>query len=170
MLRLDDNRPQLPPDEEAPMFALLIGYQYHSAAVVADDSVPADADAVQLVDELHAQAGTRLPHAWVIVDGKRVSTLDLLGPRFTLLTGDDGAAWSAAAASVSKTMGIPINVRRIGTDEDVNGDWAGITGLAPDGALLVRPDDFVAWRASSLPRSPEVELRRVLCQILGREK
>src|SRR5439155_16548437 len=51
-LRLDDNRPQLPIDEQAPMFALLIGYQYRSAAVVSDDSVPADCDAVSLVDEL----------------------------------------------------------------------------------------------------------------------
>lgn len=167
-LRLDDNRPQLPADEEAPMFALLIGYQYRSAAVVSDDSGPADPDAVSLVSELRGQPGTRVPHAWVVDGGRRVSTLDLLGPGFTLLTGDDDAAWPDAAACASKAVEVPIRVQRIGTGLDVDGSWSAATGLGPDGALLVRPDDFVAWRADKRPRSPETELRRALCQILGR--
>jgi hypothetical protein len=168
LLRLDDNRPQLPSDEEAPMFALLIGYQYRSAAVVSEEPVPADPDTVQLVDELRGQPGTRVPHAWLVDGGKRVSTLDLLGPGFTLLTGSDGAAWSDAAASASKTIGVPITVQRIGTAIDVDGAWAAASGLAPEGALLVRPDDFIAWRASALPRSPESQLTKVMSQILGR--
>lgn len=165
MLRLDDNRPTISPDEEAPMLALLIGYQYRSAAVVSDE--PADSG-IALVDELRGQPGTRVPHAWVVDDGKRVSTLDLLGPGFTLLTGDDGGPWSDAATSVSKALGVPISVRCIGTGVDVDGAWAAVTGLASDGALLVRPDDFVAWRAEGMPPSPENSLREVMCQVLGR--
>ncbi len=167
-LRLDDNRPQLPADEEAPMFPLLIGYQYRSAAVVSDDPGPADLDAVSLVEELRGQPGTRVPHAWVVDGEKRISTLDLLGPGFTLFTGDDDAAWSEAAASASKAIGVPISLQRIGTALDIDGSWAAATGLAPDGALLVRPDDFVAWRADKLSHSPKTDLGRVLCQILGR--
>lgn len=143
------------------MFNLLIGYRYHSAAVVGGE-------AAELVEELHGQPGTRVPHAWVVDGGKRVSTLDLLSAGFTLFTGDDGAAWCAAAASASKALAVPIAVRRIGTALDVDGSWAAATGLPPDGALLVRPDDFVAWRADKLPRSPEAGLRRALGQILGR--
>jgi len=167
-LRLDDNRPQLPADEEVPMFPLLIGYQYRSAAVISDDPVPADPDAVSLVEELRGQPGTRVPHAWIIDSGQQISTLDLLGAGFTLVTGDDDTAWSEAAAATSKSIGVPISVQRIGTALDVDGSWVGATGLAPDGALLVRPDDFVAWRADKLPRSPRTDLGRVLCQILGR--
>jgi putative polyketide hydroxylase len=167
-LGVDDNRPQLPIAEQAPMFALLIGYQYRSAAVVSDDPVRADRDAVSLVDELRGQPGTRVPHAWVMDGGKRVSTLDLLGPGFTLFTGDDDAAWSDAAASTSRVLGVPISVQRIGTELDVDGCWVTATGLAPDGALLVRPDDFVAWRAEGLAGAAENDLARVLCQILGR--
>ncbi|OBI30064.1 FAD-dependent monooxygenase [Mycobacterium sp. E2238] len=144
--------PQLPADEECSMFELLIGYRYRSAAVVSLDGPAADSDAVQLVGELRAQPGTRVPHVWVR-DG--VSTLDLLGPGFTVLTGDE--RWCAAAASVS------VAAHRIDSDE-----WAAVTGLTPEGALLIRPDDFVGWRADALPADPEGELRQALTKILCR--
>lgn len=146
------------------MFALLVGYQYHSAAVVSDEPMPAEPDAVSLVEELRGQPGTRVPHAWVDDGGKRVSTLDLLGPGFTLFTGDDGAAWSDAAASVSKAIGVPVAAHALGPDTE----WVTVTGLPPAGALLVRPDDFVGWRTDELVTYPEKELRQVLSSILGR--
>ncbi|HZU45997.1 MAG TPA: FAD-dependent monooxygenase, partial [Mycobacterium sp.] len=164
----DDSRPHLPPEEEAPMFHLLVGYQYRSAAVVSDEPVAANPDDVLVVDELRGQPGTRAPHAWVYRDGKQVSTLDLLASGFTLFIGDDGARWVDAAASASRATGVPISVRRVGTEVDVDGTWAAVTGLAADGALLVRPDDFVGWRADGLPADPQNELREVVCQILGR--
>jgi putative polyketide hydroxylase len=173
MLRLDDNRPQLPPDEEAPMFALLIGYQYRSAAVVSDDPAPTDPERVSLVEELRAQPGTRVPHAWVGRGNQRISTLDLVGPDFTLFTGSSGAPWASAANAVSEMFKVPISAHSIGSDSeirDIEGRWAESTGLAPDEALLVRPDGFVAWRTGALPPSPENRLGQMLCQILGREQ
>jgi putative polyketide hydroxylase len=170
-LRLDDRGPGLPPDEEAPMFAVLVGYQYRSAAVVSDDPAPADATAVQLVDELRGQPGTRVPHAWVQRDGTRISTLDLVGPGLTLFTGSSGGAWLTAAGAVSAALGVAIDVHSIGTDteiRDIDGQWAELTDLSPDAALLVRPDDFVGWRANVLPQSPENHLGRAVRQILGR--
>jgi putative polyketide hydroxylase len=171
LIDLDDQGPGLPPEEEASMFSLLIGYQYRSAAVVSDRPAPDDADAASLVDELGGQPGTRVPHAWVQYGGQRVSTLDLVGQDFTLLTGDDGAPWTAAAASASAALGIPITVHRIGPAGDAHDPdraWLQAAGIADGGALLVRPDDFVGWRAATLPRSPADDLRRALCQILGR--
>jgi len=170
-LRSEDNESGLPPEEEQPMFNLLVGYQYRSTAVVTDDPVPADPDAVLLVEELCGQPGTRTPHAWVRRGGERVSTLDLLGSGFTLLTGNAGAGWLAAAASASATLGVAINVHRIGTDADVidpEGRWGSLTGLSPDGVLLIRPDDFVGWRANKLPASPGNELRQALSAVLSR--
>jgi len=150
LLRLGDDRPLLPPHEECSMFSLLIGYRYRSAAVLSGE--PAGDD-VELVDELRAQPGTRVPHVWVR-DG--VSTLDLLGPRFTVLTADE--RWCAAAASAS------VAAQCIRSDE-----WTTATGLAPEGALLIRPDDFVGWRAEGLPADPGGELRQALFTILSRE-
>jgi putative polyketide hydroxylase len=160
-LRLDDDRPQLPPDEEAPIFAMLAGYQYRSAAVVSDEPPPSDPDAVSLVEELRGQPGTRVPHAWVRYGGERVSTLDLLGPWFTVLSGDE--RWRSAVTSVSAALDIPIAMHCIGDEV-----WAGATGLASDGALLVRPDAFVGWRADRLPDDPESKLRQALSRIVCR--
>jgi putative polyketide hydroxylase len=170
LLRLDDNRPHLPPDEEAPMFALLIGYQYRSTAIVSDQPAPADPDGVSLVTDLRGQPGTRVPHAWVHRCGRRISTLDLVGPGFTLFTGPSGAPWATAVHAVSAALNVPISVHRIGRDDeirDIDGRWAELTGLAPDAALLVRPDGFVAWRAGGLPASPGDRLGEVLARILG---
>ncbi len=161
MLRLDDDRPHLPPDEEAPMFALLAGYQYRSAAVISDERPPTDPDAVSLVDELRGQPGTRVPHVWVRHHGERVSTLDLLGPEFTLLSGDE--RWRSAVTWVSAALNVPITVACIGDEA-----WAAATGVASGGALLVRPDAFVGWRVDGLPEDPESQLRQALSQILGR--
>lgn len=103
------------------------------------------------MEELRGQPGTRVPHVWVR-DG--VSTLDLIGGEFTVLSGDE--RWCAAAASAS------IAAHRIDGDE-----WAAVTGLSPEGALLIRPDDFVGWRVEKLPADPEGELRQVLSTILA---
>jgi putative polyketide hydroxylase len=160
LLQLGDDRPHMEAEEESSMFSLLIGYRYRSAAVVTDEP-PVDPDAVQLVEELRGQPGTRTPHVWVEHDGERVSTLDLLGPGFTVLTRD--GRWRTAAASASAVLGIPVAVHCVGND-----NWATATGLAPEGALLVRPDDFVGWRAEKLPSGPESELCQALSAILCR--
>jgi hypothetical protein len=55
----------------------------------------------------------------------------------------------------------------IGADcdyEDPFGDWARASGVEDDGAVLVRPDQFVAWRA----RSRGGDLVGALATILGR--
>jgi putative polyketide hydroxylase len=173
-LELADNRPMLPAGEERPFFYMISGYKYRSRAVVTNEPAPTDADRVQLVDgeQLHGEPGTRLAHAWVQRAGERVSTLDLHGAGLRLFTGAGGAPWVSAAGSVSASLGVPIDVYRIGPEEaikDLNGRWAQLTGLSPDAALLVRPDDFVGWRADTLPRSPADELRKVIRQIFARD-
>jgi putative polyketide hydroxylase len=159
-LHLGHDRPTLPADEELSMFYMIAGYKYRSSAVVTDGPAPVDADAVELVDgeQLRGEPGTRVPHGWLAREGVRVSTLDLLGSGFTLFTGSTDAPWRRAAKSVSASLGIPIDVQRLG---------AQFTWLPAEGALLVRPDDFVAWRAHTMPRSPETDLRGVLCRILA---
>jgi putative polyketide hydroxylase len=173
-LRLDDTGPSLlPAEEERPFFYMITGYRYRSSAVLSNQPTPPNPQAVQLVEgeELRGEPGTRVPHAWVRRDGERISTLDLLGPGFTLFTGDAGDVWLAAAASASANLGVPVNVQRVGPNSavrDVDGEWVRMTGLSSESALLVRPDDFVGWRAEAVPTDADRELRRVLSQILAK--
>ncbi len=170
-LRLDDDAHLLPAQEEAPMFALLAGYRYQSAAVATEDRAPTEPYGVAVVAELRGQPGTRVPHAWVRRDGREVSTLDLLRPGFTLLTRSKSAEWTSAAAAASAALGVPINVHHIDTPGDIvdlDGRWAAVTGLGAEGALLVRPDDFVGWRTDNLPPDPGTALGDALRGILAR--
>ncbi|GGT90411.1 FAD-dependent monooxygenase [Streptomyces violascens] len=127
---------------------IMTRYRYASAAVHG-------APAGDTVDLLAGQAGTRVPHLWLDRDGSRLSTLDLCGPGFTLLTGGDAEA-DAAWADAAKTL--PVTVHHIRSREgdlasgegvlrDGEGVWPGLVGLPPQGALLVRPDGFVAARS-----------------------
>ncbi|MGI5436144.1 FAD-dependent oxidoreductase [Streptomyces shenzhenensis] len=45
-------------------------------------------------------------------------------------------------------------------------DWARLHGTTADGAVLVRPDGFVAWRSSGAVPDPETTLRKVLTTLL----
>ena len=149
--------------------------RYSSSAVVPD---PTLGDEEWRRDpELYAQATTRpgakLPHAWLIdPHGLRISTLDLVGRgQFTLVTGLSGRAWVSAA----KRLGLPflrtvvIGDRRA---EDPGLEWARVREVAEAGALLVRPDGYVAWREPQAVwdenRAWE-ELTAALAEVLGRE-
>src|SRR6266700_6687435 len=151
----------------------IIGYRYRSEAILSEDAATPTQGGIELLRplELNGRPGTRIPHLWVEREGQRISTLDLLDGRFILLTGADGAAWCEAAAAVAARLGISLSTYRIGANADLldleNG-WPAKMGVSGDGAMLIRPDGFVAWRSSTRPPSPEPRLVQVLSRILCR--
>ncbi len=132
-------------------------YRYAGGAVIPDDEPDPDV----LSD--HAVAGRRLPHRWLTSD-RRLSTLDLVGSRWTLLTGPRGDAWRA----VEYATELNLQVRQLTADHVDICRFTDMAGIGPDGALLVRPDHFVAWRSPTLPGSPENAVRHVTGALLGR--
>jgi len=168
-LRFDDDSVILPVAEKASNFAVAIGYRYRSTAVANSVGTSDDSDSLSLVEALHGQPGTRVPHIWLPGDGgRRISTLDLIGPGFTLLTAGSGERWTDAANAASATLGVPIAVQSVGGYRTDPAGWTEVTGLKPGGALLVRPDNFVAWRADELPDDPEAALQQELSTVLAR--
>jgi putative polyketide hydroxylase len=111
--------------------------------------------------------GTRSPHREVELDGDKLSTLDLYGRQPVLLAGAGGAGWTAAAGRVAERLGVPVRAYRFGV-ELAGHDLAAAHGIGDDGALLVRPDGFVAWRSPGVAADPAAELDRALRATLGR--
>ncbi|HEX6461386.1 MAG TPA: FAD-dependent monooxygenase [Thermoleophilaceae bacterium] len=106
--------------------SLEIGHRYRSSAVLADASVEDDGLPYVNPRESRALPGTRAPHLWL---SEGVSTLDLFRRRMVLLT---------AAADLD----VPgVEVHRIDHPE-----FCEAYGVGRDGAVLVRPDGYVAWR------------------------
>jgi 2,4-dichlorophenol 6-monooxygenase len=125
----------------------------------------------ELVYQQSTCPGARLPHAWLEKDRTRVSTLDVVGHgRFTLLTGIGGDGWRAAAEALA-AEGFPIACVSIGPGEDYEdpfGDWARASEIDDDGAILVRPDQMVAWRTKSRADDCAATLRAAVMAVTGR--
>ncbi|KAJ5544734.1 hypothetical protein N7535_006881 [Penicillium sp. DV-2018c] len=131
-----------------------------------------------LYHEPSTYPGSRLPHVWLnkAVPEDPVSTIDLAGHgSFTLLIGIGGEAWKEAAGVVAEKLSVSIQVHSIGFEqdwEDVYFDWESVRGVEESGAVLVRPDRFVAWRASEALQDSEAcsdKLLTVMRSILGYE-
>ncbi len=160
----------LHPEKDLPLFYPMVGYRYRSQAIVSEDAASTEQEIALLDREiLSGQPGSRVPHLWLERGGQRISTLDLLDGRFVLLTGTGGTAWKDAAAAVAEHLGIALAAYRIGAGADLldleNG-WQTKIGMSAEGAMLVRPDGFVAWRTDTRPPNPEPKLRQVLSSIL----
>ncbi|GAA4803843.1 FAD-dependent oxidoreductase [Actinomycetospora chlora] len=111
-----------------------------------------------LVDpaELRADPGERAPHVWVRHAGRRCSMLDLWDGRLTLVTASD--AWRRAAGVVG--LAAPVL-------DDPDGRLARAYRLDAGGAVLVRPDGYVAWRAETVTVDPAATLRTAVAETLG---
>src|SRR5262249_23239235 len=125
-----------------------LGYRYAGAAVIAPRAtLPSQED---LTLDLDGSPGTRLPHVWLERRGEPISTLDLVSESLALLAGPRGEEWCAAARVAGAGIGLDLPAYRLGPGGDiatVTTDWQTAAGIEDDGALLVRPDGFVAWRA-----------------------
>ncbi|MFZ0069746.1 MAG: monooxygenase, partial [Xanthobacteraceae bacterium] len=130
-----------------------------------------DGDAAVHADphRTYGRPGSRATHVWLERAGRQVSTLDLFGDAFVLLAAPRGDAWCQAASAVARRFpGLAIATHVVGGNDiqDPEAAFAQAYGLSDDGALLVRPDGFVAWRAKSMVGDPEKALGRALDAVL----
>jgi putative polyketide hydroxylase len=137
-----------------------VGYGYSSTAIALESGATPGPGS----KDLKGRPGTRVPHVWLTrrsghsppsasaADG--LSSLDLVGRGHVLLTGPRDLHWRAAARELASRSGLPIDVVQLGSDvEAVKRGGLRVFGIGEVGALLVRPDGFVAFRSRSAPRS-----------------
>jgi len=156
----------------APDLNIEMGYIYHSGAVIAEDAPedPNDRRVHENPRESKACPGTRAPHVWLQRRGEQVSTLDLFGRNFSLLAGPEGNAWTEAARDRATPLGIELDVHRIGENglTDPSGGFPAAYGITAAGAVLVRPDGFVAWRAKTGDGASPEQIGSALATVLCR--
>lgn len=152
------------------VLGVALGYRYPRGAVAgADPRQPVVPERF----EARGEPGSRAPHMWLRHGTDRVSALDLYEKSLVLLTDDSpgGDAWKAAARQVAGRLAVPLECHRVGSSGDLvcdadGGGWAAAHGTGEGGAVLVRPDGFVAWRAQSAPRDPGRALGDVVREVL----
>lgn len=185
--RLD---PELHAEDLAPVIddAIVdLGYRYRSPAVLLGRDDQAGTGEMPIEDPWtpSGRPGTRAPHVTVTRNGAPLSTLDLMGRDFVLLAGPGGESWCRAARTAAARLSLPLTPYRTGESGDLEvpsdptGDvsWEATTlaqayGLEATGAVLVRPDGFIAWRAptagSGEAQSQEDRLVRALRRLIAR--
>ena len=123
---------------------------------------------------LDGEPGSRAPHLWVDRAGERVSTLDLYERTFVLLCDAGDEVWRPAAARAAERLTVRLEAYGLGSGPGADlvtekeADWAGAHGVGADGAVLVRPDGFVAWRSAGAVPDAEGALHEVLTTVLHR--
>jgi hypothetical protein len=150
--------------EHFDMAGLQLGFCYRDGALKrAEGELAPDLQVREFVPS--GCPGARLPHAWLQGGDGRTSLLDRVPiDRFLLLVGPEAAAWIEALACVQGPQVCSLRLTPALLRDLTR--WLGVAGIGPSGALLVRPDQHVAWRSPKLVANPGDELAAVLRQIL----
>jgi 2,4-dichlorophenol 6-monooxygenase len=152
--------------EHFDMPGLQLGFRYRQGALLRDtaDEVPvAAADPRTFVPS--GSPGARLPHAWMRGGGDE-SLLDRVPlDRFLLVFGPEGQDWLGAVGALPDDT---VTALQVSADNLRDFDtWLRSAGIGPQGALLVRPDQHVAWRSRGSVAEPARALRQALSAILA---
>jgi 2-polyprenyl-6-methoxyphenol hydroxylase-like FAD-dependent oxidoreductase len=145
------------------MLGQMLGAAYQEGAFVPDGTCAPDV-ADPVADYVPtARPGHRAPHYPLSRDGCCRSTIDLFDGNFVALSPSE--RWYDAARAAGAALGVPMSAYVI-TDPA----WAAWYGLGPDGAVLVRPDGYVAWRKAEACDDMPGELTQAMDTVLCRDR
>ena len=100
---------------------------------------------------------------YVNLGGRGIRDIARVKDGFLLLAGPEGQAWLEAAATLGDER---VTARCLSAEElpELDG-WLAAAGIERGGALLVRPDQHVAWRSRSAAGAGS--LAKVLAELVG---
>jgi 2,4-dichlorophenol 6-monooxygenase len=133
------------------------GYFYTSAAIIADGTPPPADQKSAIVYTPTGRPGHHVPHVWLDRDEGRVSSADLVARGGLTLFVFEPGAWPVVEAGVTVVV---VDEGRPGGDE-----FRRCLGVPPDGAVLVRPDRHVCWRAAHAPDDPAGAVREATAMV-----
>jgi 2-polyprenyl-6-methoxyphenol hydroxylase-like FAD-dependent oxidoreductase len=146
---------------------VVLGQVYPAGALVADDE--AGAGGFEDPRQPSGRPGARAPHVVVESAGAETGLHDLFGRRFVLLSQD--GRWRDAGRALERA-GFPLTAYQIGVDPqdrrcgadliDIEATFGQRFGVAETGAVMVRPDGVIAWRAANAAEDRPQTLRDVV--------
>ena len=128
---------------------VIFGYRYRAGAFIDDESGDIR-DVFENPREPSGRPGSRAPQMMVEHNGTRVSTIDLFANQWVLFAGPRGDVWRNAIRTVPTARAFEVmdyQTGRNGNLHDVHERWSKLFGADADGAVLIRPDGMIAWRA-----------------------
>jgi 2-polyprenyl-6-methoxyphenol hydroxylase-like FAD-dependent oxidoreductase len=133
---------------------ITLGQWYPEGFLVPDQTTPPalDPERYTPVD----RPGHRYPHVWVDA-AQSESTIDWFDTAFVLVTGPKAHGWREAGAALATEIKAPLVIKTLPAPNRERGIF-----MSASGAVLVRPDGYVAWRAPSSIKQPLESLREVL--------
>ena len=149
---------------------VVFGYRYPRGAFVPDRDDDAD---VMFEDPRSptAQPGSRAPYLLVRRGADVVSTIDLFAGKWVLFSGPEGQAWPEIVRRTAGAAAFGVvcwGLQPAGDLEDVDGRWPDTARLDGDGAVLIRPDGFVAWHRRTAQGDAHADLDAAFTRLWAR--
>lgn len=137
-----------------------LGQIYRSKGVI--NAAPNGPDAMR-PDQWKGQPGTRAPHLWITIGKHKISILDLFQKGWVMITTDK--QWQDVAKSFFDSK-IKLDTYLIGHDIITADPHAFKTlyGIGDHGAVLIRPDGYIAWKSDRPMKKEEKTLNNVFKQ------
>ncbi|KQU45039.1 hypothetical protein ASG84_12355 [Rhodococcus sp. Leaf278] len=136
---------------------LQFGYLYDSPLIARDASAKPVEDVVDYVPTTYP--GARMPHAPLCVDGRLVSPHDVLDPNMLSLFTFAGSEWVPTLGGVRPGIALVVMDAPVGVDRS---ELMSLYEVGETGAILVRPDGHVAWRAADSTLEAQTSLSTFL--------
>jgi hypothetical protein len=144
----------VPEDEDCT--GVQLGARYDGSPLIRSDTNPPDDKWPETFDRYHPSSipGGRLPHIW-LDDEREIgsSIFDRLGKWFTLVRLSRCQVDTHPLEKAAEVRGIPLKVLPVVVPE--------ATDLYELGLILVRPDQYIAWRGDTLPDDCDALLNQV---------
>lgn len=124
--------------------AVEFGQLYRSSGIILED---ADSlAAAKTPDEWAGQSGTRAPHVWIQHQGRQMSTLELFGRNWVLLSED--LYWGEVLDKAKRNVRVDASFFQCPQQSNHSGPkLRDVYGISARGCSLVRPDGYIAWRS-----------------------
>lgn len=136
--------------------AVEFGQLYRSTGILgAEESLP---DA-QMPSKWAGQPGTRAPHVWIQHDKRIISTLELFGKEWVVVSADE----SCGDRGVKALEKLPIKVKFV---HITNNEFLHAFGLSRGGCSLVRPDGYIAWISRDAPEKSAATFKEALTIVM----